>query len=494
MPSRNRSRCDLVNRQVAEAFKKLYFNKRTGVLTCEAGEARRAVYFSSGFVVGARSSLEEDRLGEVMMRHGRITREQFEDASHFIKSGWKLGEILAELNVIGEEEIETFVRLQLLDIACTQLITPPKRLAFSNLTTVDSFVGAPLSVADILMEAARRAPSLDKEIDSLKSDGRKLGFPKDPLKRFQDVNLKPEEAFVLSRVDGTQTAKDIFTVSPLSEEMTARTLIGLLHADLIEPEGDEASKEPQENVPAVQESPEPAPAETPVASGPDREREEVERLFQEFPSRNHWEVLEIPQGSRLEEIQQAFFRGAKRFHPDRFRRIPAPDFQEKLSYVFRRITEAKEILTSSARAGYEALAEKEGLYEASRKSSIPSRGGGAGRAPGDAAEGMSLFRRAQQAYQASDFWSAIQLCQQAIDQAPERGEIYHLLGLALSKNPKWRQDAEKNLRIATNLDPWKADYFLALGSLYQEVGLHLRARKAFEQAKAVDPTAKVPEE
>jgi len=483
-----------VNQQVAEAFKKLYFTKRTGVLTCEAGEARRAVYFSSGFVVGARSSLEEDRLGEVMMRHGRITRGQFEDASHFTKSGWRLGEILAELNIIGEEEIETFVRLQLLDIACTQLITPPKRLAFSNLTTVDSYVDAPLSVADILMEAARRAPSLGKEIDSLKADGRKLGFPKDPLKRFQDVNLKPEEAFVLSRVDGTQTAKDIFIVSPLSEEMTARTLIGLLTADLIEPEGDEAPKETKEKVRPAQESPEPAPAEPPVASGPGREREEVERLFQEFPSRNHWEVLEIPGGSGLEEIQQAFFRGVKRFHPDRFRRIPEPDFQEKLSYVFRRITEAKEILTSSARAGYEALAEKEGLYEASRNSSIPSPGGGASRPAGDAAEAMSLYRRAQHAYQALDFWNAIQLCHRAIDQAPERAEIYHLLGLALSKNPKWRQDAEKNLRIATNLDPWKADYFLALGSLYQEAGLHLRARKAFEQAKVVDPTAKVPEE
>ncbi len=489
-----------MNQQVADAFKKLYFTKRTGVLTCEAGETRRAVYFHSGFVVSARSSLEQDRLGEVMMRHGRITRRQFEDASHFIKSGWRLGEILAELNIIGEEEIETFVRLQLLDIACTQLIIPPKRLQFSSLTTVDGSLSTPLSVADILMEAARRTSSLDKELQSLTSDGRKLGFPKDPLKRFQDVNLKPEEAFVLSRVDGTQTAKDIFALSPLSEEMTARTLIGLLRAELIEPEGVEAPKEkdrpPQEPSESSKAKPSPEAPEPDAEQEPreaDAEREEVERLFREFPSRNHWEVLGIPQGSGLDEIQQAFFRGAKRFHPDRFRRIPAADFQEKLSYVFRRITEANEILTSSARAGYEALAEKEGVYDAARKSSLPSRGGG-GRPAGDAAGASSLYRRAQQAFQSSDFWNAIQLCHEAIDQAPERAEIYHLLGLALSKNPKWRQDAEKNLRIATNLDPWKADYFLALGSLYQEVGLHLRARKAFEQAKAVDPEAAVPEE
>jgi hypothetical protein len=480
-----------VNRQVADTFKKLYFGKRTGVLTGEAGEARRAVYFSSGFVVGARSSLEEDRLGEVMMRHGRITRRQFEDASHFIKSGWKLGEILAELNIIGKEEIEVFVRLQLLDIACTQLLTPPKRLSFSNLTTVDGSLGAPLSVADILLEAARRAPSLEKEIEALTSDGRKLGFPKDPMKRFQEVNLKPEEAFVLSRVDGTQTAKDIFTVSPLSEETTARTLFGLLQAELIEPEGVEAPKEKARAAEKAAEAP--APEKPSGQTEPDAEREEVERLFQELPSKNHWEVLGIPKGSSADDIQQAFFRGAKRFHPDRFRRIPSPEFQEKVSYVFRRFTEANETLTSAARPGYEALADKERQYEDSRSASVPKKGG-SGRPAGSVEEAMSLFRRAQEAYDASDFWNAIQFCHQAIDQAPERAEAYHLLGLALSKNPKWRQDAEKNLRIATNLDPWKADYFLALGSLYQDVGLHLRARKAFEQAKAVDPTAKVPDD
>jgi curved DNA-binding protein CbpA len=476
-----------VNQQVAEAFKKLFFGKRTGVLTCEAGQARRAVYFSSGFVVGARSSLEKDRLGEVMMRHGRITRAQFDDASHFIKSGWKLGEILAELKVVGEEEVEAFVRLQLLDIACMQLITPPKRLAFSNLASIDASLGAPLSVADILMEAARRAPSIDREIESLKGDSRRLGFPRDPLKRFQDVNLKPEEAFVLSRVDGTETAKDIFAVSPLSEEVTARTLHGLLMAELIEPEGEKA--EARRPGPEEKKAP-PPPAE---GNGPDPEREEVEQLFLDLPSRSPWEVLGIPPGASADDIQQAFLQGAKRFHPDRFRRVPDPEFQEKLSYVFRRIAEAKELLTSSARSGYEALAEKEGLYEASRKSSVPTARGASARPAADGPQAEALFRRAQQAFEGSDFWNAIQLCHQAIDHAPERAEIYHLLGLALSQNPKWRQDAEKNLRIATNLDPWKAEYLLTLGKLYQEVGLHLRARKAFEQAKSVDPAIDVPD-
>ena len=451
----------LVNQQVAEAFKKLYFTKRTGVLTCEAGAVRRAVYFNSGFVVGARSSLEADRLGEVMMRYGRITRAQFEDASHFIKSGWKLGEILAELNIIGEEEIEPFVRLQLLDIACTQLITPPKRLSFSNLTTVDSYVGAPLSVADILMEAARRAPALDKEMDSLLSDRRKLGFPKDPLKRFQDVNLKPEEAFVLSRVDGTQTAKDIFTVSPLSEEITARTLIGLLKAELIEPVGDEASKEPKEK-PRSRSGVAGAGAETPSApSGAGLRARGGRATVPGVPFAQSLGGPRDPPGLGARRDSAGLLSAGRNGSiPTASGASPRPNSRRSSRTSFGVSPKRRRSSPPGPRPDTKRSPTKKGSTRPRGSSSIPSRGGGAGRSAGDAAEATSLFRRAHAGLsKSSDFWNAIQLCHQAIDQAPERAEAYHLLGLALSKNPKWRQDAEKNLRIATNLDPWKADYF-----------------------------------
>ncbi len=60
--------------------------------------------------------------------------------------------------------------------------------------------------------------------------------------------------------------------------------------------------------------------------------------------------------------------------------------------------------------------------------------------------------------------------------------------MALSENPKWRQDAEKNMKIAANLDPFKASYVLELAKLYEKAGLHLRAQKTLEKAQAIDPT------
>ena len=135
---------------------------------------------------------------------------------------------------------------------------------------------------------------------------------------------------------------------------------------------------------------------------------------------------------------------------------------------------------------YESLRAKEELYAQSQQGPpafAPTKA--LRRNPGDAA---GLFRRAQQAFGAEEFWTCIELCREAVDLAPDCAAYYHVLGLALAKNPKWRQDAEKNLKTAANLDPFKTSYVLELAKHYESSGLHLRAQKTQEKAQAIDPT------
>lgn len=481
-----------VDEEVTEALRKVYLDKQTGVLLCEGAEFKRGIFFESGFAVGARSSQPDDRLGEVLIRHGRITKQQFEDASHFIKSGWKLGEILAELGVLEKEEIEQFIRIQLLEIACGALFNPPQKMTFSELSSVDAIVATPLSVADILMEAARKTPAIEPYKRKLRTDERRIGFSPDPLLRFQDVNLTPEEAFILSRIDGDQPIQAMFTVSPLPEEQTARTLLGLLQAGILEPEGEGRSEK------------EPPPVEEPVKSAPrtesavDGAKLEIDNVFNEFRNKDPWQVLGLERSAGSEEIRHAFQDKARFYHPDRYRHITDAAAQEKVSYIFHRIREAYEILSVQTKTeNYQKLAEKESQYEEKQKAwSGPSKKdalSGKGARSRDPNEAKALFQRAKQAYQQDDYWNTIQLCQQAVEIVSDQGEYYHLLGLALSKNPKWRQDAEKNLNIAAKLDPWKSAYFGSLGKLYLDAGLNLRAQKVFEQARAIDPGFKVPD-
>jgi hypothetical protein len=461
---------------------------------CEGESARRGVFFRSGFVVGARSSRPEDRLGEFLIRIGLISKQQFADASHFIKSGWKMGEILAELKVIEKGEIEKYVRMQILEIACSVLIDPPRKLTFSDLSAVDSVITTPLSVADVIMEAARKTPHIDAVQEQILGDERRLGFSSEPLLRFQDVSLAPEEAFILSRIDGTQSAQQIITMSPLTEEQTARTLLGLQQAGVIEPEGEMGHRGEKPDIGK--------PAESAVRQALDEDghRQEIERTFEEFQSKNHWEVLEVARGASINEVKDAFQEKAKHYHPDRFRRVSDPELQEKIGFIFCRVKEAYDTLSTQNKAeDYKKLEEKESQYEEKQKSWTPPTEAASGE--GDEknrveqlsrsrhpTEAQAFYNRAKRAYDLEDYWTTIQLCQQAIEIVSDKAEYYYLLGQAQSQNPKWRLDAERNFKIATNLDPWKGDYLVALGKLYENAGMTTRAQRMFDQAKAVDPS------
>ena len=497
-----------MNTQVTEALRKLYLGRRTGTLLCEGADAKRSVTFDNGSVVAARSSLLEDRLGEVMIRHGRISRQQFEEAARFIKSGMKVGEILTELKIIEKDEIDKFVRIQLLDVICSVIIHPPVRIVFSDAETVDAAVAQPLSVADAIMEATRRSAGVDERLRALLSTERPLGLARDTALQNQDVNLDAEESLILSRVDGIESPKSIASMSPASEKEAARTLLGLVEAGIIEEVSETAAAPPpvvhvdepptlsvSEPPAAQQKAPAEPPAEDldPQASA----KREIEHLYQSYQTMNHWEVLGIERGAPEEEVAAAFHQKASLYHPDNYHHIEDQEFQEQLSQVFHRVKEAHQTLSQEENAkGYNKLTEKEGQYEQQNKewSAPPKEGTSAkeeveqpqpSRSPD---EGKALFAKAKNVFIQRDFWTTIQLCQQAIEIIADNPEIYHLLAMAQRENPKWRKDAEKNLQIAIKLDPWKPGYMVALGKLYEDGGLHTRAAKMFEQARTLDPT------
>ena len=174
-----------------------------------------------------------------------------------------------------------------------------------------------------------------------------------------------------------------------------------------------------------------------------------------------------------------------------------------LSYIFHRLQEAFETLSSETGARrYGTLTAKETEYATGTSQWEPpseqaiagdSSPGGALASGPQTAEADALFARAKPAYREGDHWRAIQLCQQAIEIVGDKADYYHLLGLSLAENPKWQADAARNLQIAAKLDPWDAKYFVALGKLYEKSGLRLRAKRAFEQAKAIDPNYPISE-
>ncbi len=481
-----------MNEKVSAVLRRVCREKKTGILVGEASEWKRAVFFRSGSVVSARSSLKQDQLGELLIRHGRISKEQFELASRSIKSGRKLGEILAEMGVINNTEIERFVKIQITDITCSLLIEPPRRLAFSALREVESVVSKPLLVGKLLMEAARRTPDISAYRDKLLQEERCLALSPRPLMSSVELSLALEEKILFSRIDGKRSPAAILPLSPLPEEATVRLLLGLVHAGFVETE-DPANRQAEESTNEETKSGGSIASVVPKATERgDRDvesklRAAIDKSLELAQSQDHWTVLGVAQGASPDGIKQAFHELVRRYHPDRLCRFRDDELEKKASFIVQRAGEALEALSSRAGDSGETprLSEPTGNRT---ESATPYTASG-----NETREAKEFFARAKMAYDQDDYWQAVQFCREAIDRHGDQAKYYYLLGLALSHNPKWLKDAEQNLQIAAKLDPWKVKYLAALGELYLKAGLRTRAKNVFEQANAIDPSFVPPE-
>jgi tetratricopeptide (TPR) repeat protein len=78
-------------------------------------------------------------------------------------------------------------------------------------------------------------------------------------------------------------------------------------------------------------------------------------LFAEakLPTWTHWEVLGLEWNASVEAVRAAYIEQVKVFHPDRYPGKRLGSFRTRLERVFRRVTEARDVLTSEApRADY----------------------------------------------------------------------------------------------------------------------------------------------
>src|SRR5512140_1959686 len=80
-----------------ELLRELQAAAATGILSLSDEGARKALYLCVGRVVFATSNQTSDRLGEVLLRAGKITREQSEASARALANGRRQGRALIEL-------------------------------------------------------------------------------------------------------------------------------------------------------------------------------------------------------------------------------------------------------------------------------------------------------------------------------------------------------------------------------------------------------------
>jgi hypothetical protein len=279
-------------------------------------------------------------------------------------------------------------------------------------TGADAILGPDLTVriapGEIILEATRRIQDPHAIARVVGSMDRPLALSTHPLLRMQRIPLTPTDGFLLSRVDGVLSAREVFQLIPLPHEDVERSLFGLLCTGSLEyvpsapparspgsggiprpvsqarpdtwPPERPGSSPPQRPSPPPPAPPAPAAAAAPAtASGRVRpptdgsqagrdlqaEKEQVRRTvddlrrqivetFDGMRSLDHFELLGIGREAGAVEVKDAYFRLCKPFHPDAHRDMALEDLQEMRQAVFIRLGQAYDTLRNpESRARYE---------------------------------------------------------------------------------------------------------------------------------------------
>lgn len=207
---------------------------KTGVLLVRNGNMTKTLHFKDGVVVFATSNLPEERFGDMLLREGKITKAQFEQAGQRVVHGKRLGKILVEMKALSPKDLWNEVRRQVAEISYSLLEWDSGSFQFldgeertgENITTS-------ITVPELLLEGLRRIE--DQALFEKRIPTRDVIFERVlPAQRPQGLHFEEYEKHVFKLVNGARTVQEICDLSEVGDFETLKTLyiffcIGFLH-------------------------------------------------------------------------------------------------------------------------------------------------------------------------------------------------------------------------------------------------------------------------
>lgn len=210
---------------------------KTGRLTLQKPGDRAELYFQNGKLVYATHFNQDERIGDILVRMGRLSREQCNAAlriQHTQEPNKPLGAILVQRGMVTLEEIHKCVRLQIEEITYGLFGWHEGDFRFEpDVSPPPESVTIPLSIENIIMEGTRRIDEWARIKDRIPSLDVVVRFSDQPHEKAKGVNLTPDEWRVFARINGVYSIRQIAQQTALGEFEVARIIYGFLSAGLV---------------------------------------------------------------------------------------------------------------------------------------------------------------------------------------------------------------------------------------------------------------------
>jgi hypothetical protein len=207
---------------------------KSGTLTLSYAEREAWLFFDDGALVHAGSNQEQFRLGSILSRKKKISREDRERIDDVMRrDGGRFGQLAIQQGVLTEAQLSDFLKIQVSEIVYDAFVWSGGQFSFVPQTSLPSHaVTISINLPNLIMEGARRIDEWEQCVKLLPDSAatyRVVSAPHD-----DQIVLTADEWKVLFLINGVRTLEELCHDAEEDPFHVYRVVYGLLANKLIE--------------------------------------------------------------------------------------------------------------------------------------------------------------------------------------------------------------------------------------------------------------------
>ncbi|HZS37880.1 MAG TPA: DUF4388 domain-containing protein [Polyangia bacterium] len=358
---------ELSSVDIAELLAGLHASGWSGRLSLARGDGEKAIWFDAGLPVFATSTFQHDRLGDLLFREGKITREQHARTRELaVEPGRRTAAVLVELGMLKPRELFTALRRHAEEIvySCFAWDSGHFRLAAADAPAEDK-LRLSFHPWALILEGVRRKYGLERLVERVGATDTVLTPTTGMERALEDCELTPPERVVAEMFDGERSLADVaLATSGLPGATLTETglyalawglcavgaaRIGAQGVDrvgvraastLVTPVGAQSVRERRAGKRDGE------AAERPADRAVDRERLLAKRA--QVADADYFAILGVDRHASTHEIERAFERLRTDFAPERFAEPVRAELHDALDEIREVLDEAHRVLADEA--------------------------------------------------------------------------------------------------------------------------------------------------
>jgi curved DNA-binding protein CbpA len=485
---------NLSEQLISEPLQTIHQNSHSGTLRIRRQSIVKELTFDQGLCVDVQSNDSADDFGELLLRIGKLSPDQLHAASKSASPS-ALPFTLLEMNLVEPSELMNFQTLHAQEAVYSLFNWTTGNFEFvAGSIAARRMTSLKITLPNLIFEGIRRVTNPEVIHRGLKGSDRLVRLAPQFERKAGEISLRPDEAFILTRIESAARISEVLQLSPLGLEMTQKTICGFLSVGIVEfvkPTAARPATQPaaashayrSASAPVYQPS---ASDHEPSEEAPEEVKSDIFLMRDRTKTLNYYELLNVPATAPLDEIKKSYYALAKKYHPDRYHQSTASEVKDALDTIFSTLSQAYDTLKVPAtRTSYDAKVFR--LESPSPASDKPAPSESFGTAAPQQKLAELNYKQGRGYFEQEDYWTAIQAFRQSVRLEPANSRYRYWLAMSLSKNAKWRREAEEHFLKAIELEQFAAEYYVGLGMLYKEAGMEKRAENQFKQALQVSP-------